>query len=129
MLVLGPAVAILAGCGAGPVTARTTSQALLVTPGSGVIDTNCTGCNGRSARGTPLHRFSATLPNGDAAAVEWSVAGGDAAAGTGSISATGQYTPPNYLSQDRVDVVVTAALKSNPSVRAESVLTLTPGFL
>lgn len=129
MLVFGPSVAILAGCGAGPVTARTTSQALFVTPGSGVIDTNCTGCNGRGAHGSPVHRFSATLPDGDAAAVVWSVAGGDPAAGPGSISATGQYTPPNYLSRDQVDVVVTAALKSNPGLRADSVLTLTPGFL
>jgi len=129
MLVLGPAVAVLAGCGAAPVTARSTNPMLSVAPGSGVIDTNCSGCNGKSAHGTPVHKFSAVLPSGDAAAVTWSVSGGDPAAGAGTISATGQYTPPNYLSRDRVDVVVTAALKSNPSVRVDSVLTLTPGFL
>jgi hypothetical protein len=126
---LGSGAAILAGCGAGPVTARTANPALSIAPGSGVIDTNCTGCNARSGHGNPVHRFSATDLGGDPAAVTWSVSGGDPAAGPGSISAMGQYAPPNYLSRDRVDVVVTAALKSNPSVRAESVLTLTPGFL
>jgi len=129
MLVLVPTVAILAGCGARPVTARTTNPALSIAPGSGVIDTNCTGCNGLSAHGAAVHKLSATLSGGDSAAVTWSVSGGDPAAGAGSISATGQYTPPNYLSRDRVDVVVTAALKSDPTVKAESVLTLTPGFL
>ena len=125
-----PTAAILAGCGARPVTARTTTNAALsIAPGSGVIDTNCTGCNGMSAHGSPVHRYSAVFPGGDSAAVTWSVSGGDPAAGPGSISATGQYRPPNYLSRDRVDIVVTAALKSDPNVRAESVLTLTPGFL
>lgn len=129
MLVLGPAALVLAGCGAAPVTARTANPMLSIAPGSGVIDTNCSGCNAKSAHGSPVHKFSAMLPSGDAATVSWSVSGGDPAAGTGTISATGQYTPPNYLSRDRVDVVVTAALKSNPSVRVDSVLTLTPGFL
>ena len=129
ILVLGPAAAVLAGCGVAPVTARSTNPMLSITPGSGVIDTNCSGCNGKSPHGTPVHRFSAVLPSGDAAAATWSLSGGDPMAGPGSISATGQYTPPNYLSRDRVDVVVTAALKSNPSVRVDSVLTLTPGFL
>lgn len=129
LLLLGPASLILAGCGAGPVTARTTNPELSVSPGSGVIDTNCTGCNGKSARGNPVHKFSATLPAGAQAGVTWSVSGGDPAAGAGTISSTGQYTPPNFLSQDRVNVVVTAALKSDPTVRTETVLTLTPGFL
>jgi len=82
-----------------------------------------------NAHDNPVHRFSATLPGGDPASVAWSLSGGDSAAGPGSISATGLYTPPNYLSRDRVDVVVSAVLKSDPNVRAESVLTLTPGFL
>ncbi|WP_162601652.1 hypothetical protein [Occallatibacter savannae] len=110
-------------------TAHSTNSMLSISPGASVIDTNCSGCNGKNSHGTPVHRFSATVPGGEAAAVTWSVSGGDPAAGAGNISATGQYTPPNYLSRDRVDVVVTAALKSNPGVRADSVLTLTPGFL
>ena len=57
------------------------------------------------------------------------MAGGDPAAGPGSINGAGQYSPPKYLSRDQADVVVTAELKSNPSLRADSVLTLTPGFL
>ena len=128
-MALGAAAIVVAGCGAGPVTARTANPTLSVSPGSAAIDTNCTGCNAVNAHGNPVHRFSATLVGGDAAGVTWSVSGGDPSAGAGSISATGQYAPPNYLSRDRVDVVVTAALKSDPYVRAESVLTLTPGFL
>jgi len=128
-LAVAPILAVLAGCGAGPVKARTTSATFSVVPGSGVIDTNCTGCNATGAHGNPVHRFSVRASSGDLDAVTWSVSGGDPASGAGSISATGQYTPPNYLSRDRVDVVVTAALKSAPNVRAESVLTLTPGFL
>ena len=69
------------------------------------------------------------LTNGGAAAVTWSLAGGDATAGPGTISADGQYTPPSYLTVDRVQVQVTAALKSNPAVKATSVLTVAPGFL
>jgi hypothetical protein len=111
------------------VTARTADSAFSVSPASAVIDTNCTGCNGVNGRGGPVHKFSATLAAGDAAAVDWSVSGGDPRAGAGTIDSHGRYTPPNYLSRDRAEVVVTAALKSDPNVRAESVLTLTPGFL
>ncbi|MBS1802014.1 MAG: hypothetical protein JST28_01535 [Acidobacteria bacterium] len=124
-----PTLAMLAGCGARPVTARSTNPTVSISPGSSVIDTNCTGCNSLSAHGNPVHRFSAKVLTGDPVGVTWSVSGGDPAAGAGSISATGQYTPPNYLSRDRAEVVVTASLKSDPNVRAESVLTLAPGFL
>lgn len=73
--------------------------------------------------------MAARYPSGDSAAVTWSVSGGDPVSGPGSIDATGQYTPPNYLTRDRVEVAITATLKSDPNLRAESVLTLTPGFL
>lgn len=126
---LVPVILLLAGCGAGPVTARTAGTAISIAPGSSVIDTNCTGCNSKSEHGVFVHTFSATLSAGAPAGVEWSLSGGDPSAGAGTISATGQYAPPTYLSRDRVEVVVTATLKSDPSVRAESVLNLTPGFL
>ena len=121
--------AILAGCGAGPVTASSTNAAFSISPGSAQIDTNCTGCNSHDAHNTPVHKFSATLNSGMAAAVTWTVSGGDPASGPGRITAEGLYTPPNYLSSDRAQVTVTAALNSDPSIRATSLLTLTPGFL
>jgi len=121
--------ALLAGCGAGPVTANSANSTFSVSPGSAHIDTNCTGCNSMNSHASPVHQFSAALTNGGAAPVTWTVSGGDPASGPGRINAEGQYTPPNYLSSDRARVIVTAALKSDPSIRATSLLTLTPGFL
>lgn len=122
-------VMIVAGCGGGPVTATRSNAALSVSPGAAFIDTNCTGCNAARGRASAVHQFRATLADGRPAQVVWSVAGGDPVAGTGKISADGQYTPPSYLSSDRARVLVTAALKSDPSIRATSLLTVTPGFL
>ena len=121
--------ALLAGCGSGPVTARSTNAAFSVSPGSAAIDTSCAGCNAVNAHASPVHQFSATLSSGDAASVTWTVSGGDPASGPGRINDKGQYTPPAYLSTDRAQVQVTAILKSDPLVRATSSVTLTPGFL
>jgi len=82
-----------------------------------------------NSHGSPVHRYSVSLAGGMSGQVSWSLSGGDPIAGAGTISASGQYTPPNYLTRDRVTVVISAARDSNPNVRAESVLTLTPGFL
>ncbi len=62
-----------------------------------------------------MEQFTATLAGGGAAPVTWSVSGGDANSGPGSITAAGQYTPPSYLTADRVEVLVTATLNANPS--------------
>ncbi len=126
---LASGAAVLAGCGAGPVTASSANAAFSVSPGSALIDTNCTGCNSVNAHASPVHQFSATLNGGGLAPVSWTVTGGDPAAGPGHITAEGQYTPPNYLSSDHAQIMVTAALKSDPTIRATSVLTLAPGFL
>jgi hypothetical protein len=120
---------LLAGCGGGTVTANPVNATFAISPGSASIDTNCTGCNATNSHGSPVQRFSAMLNGGGSAEVAWSVSGGDATAGAGTISAAGQYTPPSYLTADRVEVLVTATLKANPSIRATSVLQLTPGFL
>ncbi len=125
-LLLVPALLFAAGCGGG-LPGRTANPGLTLTPGTAAIDTNCTGCNANSGSGVAAEQFHATLTNGEAADVRWSVTGGDAA-GAGAINADGQYTPPSYLLHDRVQVVVTAALESDPSVTAATVLTLTPGF-
>ncbi|WP_348264682.1 hypothetical protein P8935_09120 [Telmatobacter sp. DSM 110680] len=122
--------ALLSGCGAGPVTASSSANAAFsISPGTALIDTNCNGCNSLNDHASPVHQFSATLNSGGSAPVTWSVSGGDPASGAGRISANGQYTPPNYLSADRAQIMITAALKSDPSIRATSLLTLTPGFL
>jgi hypothetical protein len=128
-LVVSAAAVLLAGCGGGPVKARSLTPSFQVSSGSTIIDTNCTGCNAVNSRGNPVHRFSASIAGANTAAVTWSVTGGDPKAGAGTISSSGQYTPPNYLTRDRVEVVISAALKSDPSTRAETALTLTPGFL
>lgn len=120
---------VLAGCGATAVTADPSNPSFSLSPGSASIDTNCTGCNAKDARGAAAHQFTARLAGGDAAAVTWSVSGGDASAGAGTIDAAGEYTPPNYLTGDRADVVVTARLASDPSVAARAHVVVTAGFL
>jgi len=125
-LLLAPALLVAAGCSNGRVSAAPSNSAFTIAPGAGSIDTSCTGCNATSGQGTAVEQFSATLAGGGPAAVTWSVAGGDANSGPGAISASGQYTPPSYLTADRVQVVVTATLNT---AMATAVLTVTPGFL
>jgi hypothetical protein len=100
-----------------------------ISPGSTRIDTSCTGCNALNAHASPVHQFSATIASGSEAPVSWTVRGGDPATGPGKISDLGQYSPPAYLTSDRAEVQITATLKSDPTLRATSSLTLTPGFL
>lgn len=126
-VLLAPALLLAAGCGGGMGAANFSNAAFSVTPGASSIDTNCTGCNATGASGGAVHQFAATL--GGAAEVTWSVSGGDATSGPGSINAAGQYTPPSYLTADRAEVVVTATDAANPARKASSVLTVTPGFL
>jgi hypothetical protein len=128
-LILAPALLFVAGCGSSLGTATPANSAISVTPSTRSIDTNCTGCNAASAQGSPVQQFTATLAGGGAADVVWSVSGGDAVSGPGSINQLGQYTPPSYLTADRAEVVVTATLAAKPSLRVYSVLTVTPGFL
>jgi hypothetical protein len=128
-LLLAPALLLVAGCGSGVDAARSSNTVFSITPAAAALDTNCTGCNATTAQGILAHQFTATLNRGGAAEVLWSVSGGDASSGPGSINASGQYTPPSHLTADHAQVVVTATLAANPSLRASSVLTVTPGFL
>ena len=128
-LALVPAVLAIAGCAAGPVSANPSNSTFSISPGTATLDTNCTGCNAASASGSPAEQFTATLNSGGAAAVTWSVSGGDLNSGPGTINSSGQYVPPSYLTADHVQVVVTARLTSNSSITATAVLTLSPGFL
>ncbi len=125
----GPLLVALAGCGSATVTANSANAAFTVSPGSAAIDTSCAGCNATGAHGLPVHRFRATLANGAAAPVTWSVSGGDPVAGPGRISAAGEYTPPGYLTADTAQVLITARLSSDPRIASSARVTVTPGFL
>jgi hypothetical protein len=130
-MALVPLALAAAGCGSGgSVTASPSNGTFSISPGTVTIDTNCTGCNATNAKGASVEQFTATLAGGGAANVTWTVSGGDANSGAGSINAaTGQYTPPSYVTANNVSVVVTATLASSPGIMATSVLTVTPGFL
>ena len=81
-------------------------------------------------RAQAVEQFSATLIGGGAATVTWSVSGGDAIAGPGTISRNGQYTPPPYLTANSVQVTVTATLTGDGQQHNSSAtVTVTPGFL
>ena len=129
--IAAPALLLVAGCGGGRVIANPSNATFYISPGTGVIDTNCTGCNAINAQGATVEQLKATLTIGGAANVAWSVSGGDANSGPGSITSTGEYTPPSYLTADHVDVVVTATLSSftGDATKATAVFTVTPGFL
>ena len=126
-LLLPPLMLAVAGCAGAGVTAAPSNATFAIAPGASSIDTNCTGCNTTSTLGSSIEQFSATLTGGGAAPVTWSVSGGDSRSGPGAITPSGQYTPPSYLTADRVQVVVTATL--NATTSATAVLTVTPGFL
>jgi len=124
----GPAFLILAGCGGGA-SANTSGGAFTIAPGRAALDTNCTGCNTMSAEGRLVEQFKATLANGEPASVTWSVTdvnGGNVPA-PGSITASGQYTPPSYLlGEDSVPVKIWA---TNGGYTASVEVVVTPGFL
>lgn len=126
-MLLTPALLLVAGCTSGGVTANPSNGVFSIAPGIASIDTNCTGCNATNSSGASVEQFTATLSGGGAAGVSWSVSGGDANSGPGTINSAGQYTPPSYLTADSVSVVVTATLSG--TTKATAVLTVTPGFL
>ncbi len=126
-LLLAPALLLASGCTSLNIAASSSTASFSIAPGISSIDTNCTGCNAIRAQGTSVEQFTASLPGGSSAAVNWKVSGGDRNSGPGTITAAGQYTPPSYLTADRVQVLVTATF--NATTTATTVLTVTPGFL
>jgi hypothetical protein len=128
LISLAAATTALAGCGAASVTADHTNTAFSISPESANLDTNCTGCNVRNARGVAAHRFSAKFAVGNAMPLRWSVAGGDPGAGAGTITADGEYTPPNFLTRSAAKVLVTARLAADSKVAASAQVNVTPGF-
>ena len=132
-MILAPALLLATGCAGGLVSANPSNATFSISPGANSIDTNCTGCNATNSQGASVEQFTATLSGGGAATVTWTVSGGDANSGAGSITSSGQYIPPSYLTADSVRVAVTATLESNTAsstaATATAVLTITPGFL
>jgi hypothetical protein len=126
-----PTVFVVAGCGGGTVASTGTSSngTFSLSPSTTSIDTNCTGCNATNASGTAVEQFSAMLSGGGAASVTWAVSGGDTNSGPGTITTSGQYTPPPYLTANSVQVTVTATLSSSSTTKATATVTVTPGFL
>jgi hypothetical protein len=123
------AALLVAGCGGGTPAVSSSNGAFSISAGAATVDTNCTGCNATNSSGASVEQFSATLSGGGNASVTWKVSGGDANSGPGTITSSGQYVPPSYLTADHVSVTVTATLASNASATASTVLTVTPGFL
>lgn len=107
--------------------ARPSNERFAVSPGVTTIDTNCTGCNASGRHGGAAEQFRATLHRGGAAEVVWSVSGGDATSGAGTITEAGLYTPPSYLTSDSAQVAITATLKDT-DLSATAVVTIVPGF-
>ena len=126
-----PVFVLLAGCGGSTSGGTSSNGTLSVSPGTATVDTNCTGCNGITNSGQTIEQFSATLSGGGTATVTWAVSGGDANAGAGSISTSGQYIPPPYLTADSVKVTVTATIASGTGMgtSASASVAITPGFL
>jgi hypothetical protein len=126
-----PTVFVVAGCGGGTVASTGTSSngTFSLSPSTTSIDTNCTGCNATNASGTAVEQFSAMLSGGGAASVTWAVSGGDTNSGPGTITTSGQYTPPPYLTANSVQVTVTATLSSSSTTKATATVAVTPGFL
>jgi hypothetical protein len=120
-----PFAIAFAGCGGGSGSnSGKGTGGLTISPGTAAIDTNCTGCTDSSGSASSSLQFTATQ-NGSSAKVNWSINPTNA----GSISSSGQYTPPNYLTADSEKVTVVATLASNSSSTASATVTVTPGFL
>lgn len=123
---LVPALLGLAGCGGGGSSSSSSSNGgLTVSPGTATVDTNCTGCNSTNSAGSSVEQFTATVASGGAASVmTWSLS---PSSGAGTITSSGQYTPPGSLTADSQTVTVTATAANGAT--GSATLTVTPGFL
>ncbi len=111
---------LVAGCGTGQLSGMSASGGTFsITPSSATVTSN------------GQLKFTAQLPSGEPAAVNWSISEGENASslGEGHIDSTGAYMPPGALSRNSVAIHVLAQLKSDPSATAAAVVTVTPGFV
>ena len=118
-LSLATLVLFAAGCGTGQLSSVSAGGAFLITPSSATVTS------------TGQIKFTALLPSGEVAAVNWSVADGENASslGEGRIDSAGTYAPPGALSRDKVQIHIVARLKSDPTATASAVISVTPGFV
>jgi hypothetical protein len=109
---------LVAGCGAMNSPVGASPAGLVINAEKASLDTTNTA------------QLSARLSSGASAAVKWTIAGGQNAAGLGqgTISANGTYTPPALLSRDQVQVQVMATSRDTTQT-ATYLLTVTPGFV
>jgi hypothetical protein len=116
-----PMLLAVAGCGgvAAKYVPSPVNAIFSVTPSARTITTN------------GQVEMKAVTAAGGAAAVRWSVAGGenDNGLGQGAIDANGIYTPPAALTQDSIEVEIQAQLRTDPTKTATEVIEVTPGFL
>src|SRR5579862_2484057 len=118
-LALASLVLFAAGCGTGQFAGVNAASGVSITPSSTAITSN------------GQVKFTALLPSGESAVVNWSIAEGENASslGEGHIDSSGVYTPPGALSRNSVQVHVVARLQSDSSAVASAVITVTPGFV
>ncbi|HEX3470812.1 MAG TPA: hypothetical protein VHT28_06455 [Silvibacterium sp.] len=117
---LPPLLLLAAGCGTGQYAGVSANSGVFsITPSSSAINSN------------GQVKFTALLPTGEPAAVNWSIAEGENASslGEGHIDANGTYTPPGALSRNSVQIHILAHLESDPSATAAAVINVTPGFV
>jgi hypothetical protein len=116
-----PLLLAIAGCGgmASRYVPSPVNAIFSVTPSTRTITTN------------GQVELKAVTTAGGAAAVKWTVVGGenDNTLGQGAIDANGIYTPPAALTQDSIQVEIQAQLRNDPTKTATEVIEVRPGFL
>jgi hypothetical protein len=116
-----PLLLVVAGCGgvASKYVPSPVNAIFSVTPSARTITTN------------GQLQMKAVTPSGSAAAVKWSIIGGDndPTLGEGAIDDNGNYTPPAALTQDSIQVEIQARLHNDQATTATEVIEVRPSFL
>jgi len=117
-LLTAPAILLIAGCGGG-----------VAASGFHFSESISVHANATHTDTAGHLQYSATLSGGEPTQVQWTATGGDPVSGPGSISPSGLYTPPTYLTQESVPVLITATTAQDPAQPGTAKLTISPGFL
>jgi hypothetical protein len=115
-----PILLVIAGCGGvAKYVANPINTIFAVTAATRTVSTN------------GQLQMRAVAASGGAAAVKWSVVGGenDPALGRGTIDENGNYTPPAAIARDSVQVEIQAQLQSDPTKTATEIIEVIPSFL
>ena len=117
-LLTAPALILIAGCGGG-----------VAASGFHFSESISIHANATHTDTAGHLQYSATLSGGEPTQVQWTATGGDPVSGPGSISPSGLYTPPTYLTQESAPVLITATPAQDPAQPGTATLTISPGFL